>query len=137
MPNNQAILDRIYRDLGQLGYAPVRSRFAVTLGNVIVRYADNTMSGPMGGVSPANAPHLGLGAGNPGTLQLSGLLDAHAAIADIFVDETDFVLLRLVSQFANDIVVVAGDTASVDDEIGDGAQLMYLPADANLKVLGQ
>jgi len=137
MANKQAILNKLQRDLEQLGLSPVRSAYAVTLGNVIVRYLDNAMSGPMGGVSAANAPYLGLGAGNPGQIEISGLLDADAALTDIFVTESDLTVLRLCSQFANDIVVLAGDTASVALANGAGTQLAYLPADANLRVLGQ
>lgn len=137
MPNKISILNKLARDLEQLGYSPVRSAYAVTLSNCIVRYSDNTMSGPMGGVSDANAPYLGLGAGNPGVLQISGLLDADAALTDIFAAEADLVVLRLCSQYANDVQVVAGDTASVAATIGAGAQLAYLPSDANLRVLGQ
>lgn len=141
MANKVAILNKLQRDLEQLGLAPVRTAYAVTLGNCIVRYGDNTMSSPMGGVSPATSPFLGLGAGNPGFIQIAGLLDADAAITDIFVTASDLQLLRLCSEFASDIQVIKGDTASVADPLGDysvaGDELAWISADANLRVLGQ
>lgn len=137
MANKKAILDRLYRDLQQLGHSPVRSTYAVTLGNCIVRYKDNTMSGPMGGVSDAAAPFLGMGAGNPGVIQISGLVDADVAITDIFITAADLEVMRLCSGFANDVQVVAGDTASVGSAYGAGTELALLSASADLRVLGQ
>jgi hypothetical protein len=137
MANKNDILNKIHRDLGQLGLSSTRTTYAVKIGNLIIRYLDDTMSGPMGGVSDASAPYLGLGAGNPGAIEVSGLLDADNAITDLLATEDDLKAFRICSMYGNSIAVLAGDTASADSENGAGTQLAYLPSDATLKVLGQ
>ena len=138
MGNRVQILDKVQRNLESIGLAPTRSSADVlTIGNLIVRYEDADIQSPMGGVSDAASPFLGIGIANPGVVTLSGLLDADAALADLFVDIDDYRVLSVCKGFANDIVLKAGNTASAAATNGTGAELGRLEGHPDLIGLGQ
>lgn len=138
MGNRVQILDKVQRNLEQIGLTPTRTGAnVITIGNLIVRYEDADIQSPMGGVNDGSAPFLGIGIANPGVVTLSGLLDADATLASLFVDIDDYRVLSVCKGFANDIVLKAGNTATAADTNGTGAELGRLEGHADLLGLGQ
>lgn len=133
MANDVQILDKIQRNLEQAGITVTRGASKVTAGNVKIQYQDAVIQAPMGGIDDSASPFLGIGVGNPGQIIVSGLLDADAALADIFVTETDLRVLRVACGMANTILVKAGRT---DDSIL-AATLATLEGHVDLLGMGQ
>lgn len=118
MANKSAILDKIVRNMGQRGYASavVRSGDTVlvtkTGGDVLtVSYVDKSVQSPMGGVSAAASPFLGIGVAAPGALKIKGAA-AETSIAAIFDTVEAIQLLNEMSGYANDIVIERGDNTT-------------------------
>jgi hypothetical protein len=117
MSNNAAILDKVVRNMLQRGYAnTVVSGSSVlvtkTGGDVLtVSYVDKAVQSPMGGVSAASSPVLGIGIAAPGSLKIKGAA-AENTIAAIFDTVEALALLNELAGFANDIVVEAGGTTT-------------------------
>jgi hypothetical protein len=113
MANSKQILDRVARNLDQLGLAYTRSGNNVVLTNgsnaITVSYIDASILSPMGGVSPASAPYLGIGVGNPGQIQLKSSSTAADNISDVIDSVAAATLLHMVSGFANDIILENSD----------------------------
>ena len=140
MANREQILDKIKRNLEIRGITVDADSVSATTGfrylqagNITIHYEAADISSPMGGVSDAAAPFIGIGVANPGNVIIAGLLDADAAIADVLVDETDLQILRICSGFANDIKIKAGRT----DLSILAANLAVLPGHADFNGLGQ
>ncbi len=133
MANREEILDKIQRNLEQLGITSTRSASKVEAGNIKVQYEDADILSPMGGIDDTTTPFLGIGTANPGKIIVSGLLDADTVIADILVDDTDLRILRVCTGFANTIAVKAGRT---DDSIL-AADLALLEGHVDLLGMGQ
>ena len=138
MANRDAILDKIRRNLEMLDITidadtVSNGQRKLEAGNVKIQYADADISSPMGGVSDSSSPFLGIGIANPGSLILSGLLDADTTIASVLADETDLRVLRVCSGMANDITIKAGRT---DDSVL-AADLATMPGSSDVKGLGQ
>jgi hypothetical protein len=119
MANKEAMLDKIARNLKQRGLseaAVVRTASGVSVtkngGDVLtVSYVDKSVQSPMGGVSPASSPYLGIGVAAPGSLKIKGSA-AETTLAAIF-DTTEAVqLLAECSGYGNDIVVERGDNTT-------------------------
>jgi hypothetical protein len=112
MANGKFILNKIARNLEQYGLVVARgSADQVLVAGLVVSYVDASIQSPMGGVSDASSPFLGIGIANPGKLKIKGAAGENA-IADIFVDAADLNVLAVVARFANDVVVEAGDSAA-------------------------
>lgn len=117
MANRSPILDKIVRNLLQRGYPNVvRSDDSVlvtkTGGDVLtVTYVDKNIQSPMGGVSAAASPFLGIGVAAPGSLKIKGELAA-TTIAAIFDTVEALVLLNELAGFANDIIVESGGSTA-------------------------
>jgi hypothetical protein len=113
MANRSPILDKLVRNMLQRGYAnTVRSGDSVlvtkTGGDVLtVTYVDKSIQSPMGGVSAAASPFLGIGTAAPGLLKIKGAA-AETTIAGIFDTVEALALLNELAGFANDIVVESG-----------------------------
>lgn len=140
MANSGAILDKIRRNLEFQGItvtadgvSATTSRRYLQAGNVTIHYQDADLASPMGGVPDTSSPYLGIGIANPGSLVLAGLVDADTTVADIFVSENDYRILRVCTGFANDIAVKAGrtDLSILDDD------LMTLPGDPDRIGMGE
>lgn len=140
MANREQILDKIKRNLEIRGItvdadsvsASTGERY-LQAGNITIHYELADVASPMGGVSDAASPFLGIGVANPGSIIVAGLLDADAAIADVLATEEDLQILRICSGFANDIKVKAGKT----DLSIIAANLAVLPGHADFNGLGQ
>lgn len=113
MANKEQILDKVVRNMKQRGYASV-ARVGATVevtktgGDVlVVSYVDKNIQSPMGGVSAASSPFLGIGTAAPGSLKIKGEFDA-TSIAAIFDTVEALALLNELAGFANDIIVESG-----------------------------
>lgn len=133
MGNDVQILDKIQRNLESAGIAVVRGSSKLEAGNIKIQYEAADIQSPQGGIDDAVSPFLGIGIANPGSLIVSGLLDADSAIADIMVNEDDLRIMRVASGIGNTIKVKAGRT---DDSILD-ANLAVLEGHVDMLGMGQ
>lgn len=127
MSNPVQVLDKIKRNLDAVGVAATRNSTTVTAAGLTISYVDAAIQSPMGGVSDASAPFLGIGIGNPGTIKVKGAAGENS-IAAIFVNAADLAVLACCARFANDVVVEAGDTTT---------ELARLAGHPDLKMMGQ
>jgi hypothetical protein len=128
MGNSQQILDKVSRNLDQLGISNSRAANGVNViaDSLVISYEDADIQAPVGGVSPDVSPYLGLGIGNPGQIKIKG--DAgENTLADIWTSEARMRILRVCSGHANDIIVEAGDTT---------AELARMPGHQDLLGMG-
>lgn len=132
MANSAQILDKIVRNMKQRGVsAVVRNASSVSVtktgGDVLtVSYVDKAIQSPMGGVSAAASPFLGMGIAAPGSLKIKGAA-AESSIAAIFDTAEAIELLAEMSGYANDIVIESGAST---------AQLARLKGHADLLGMG-
>lgn len=133
MANDVQILDKIQRNLEQIGITVARDGAKLEAGNIKVQYQAAVIESPMGGIDDSASPFLGIGIANPGQIIVSGLLDADTAIADVLVDADDLRILRVVSGHGNTILVKAGRT---DDSIL-AADLAVLEGHVDMLGMGQ
>lgn len=127
MSNPVQVLDKIKRNLDAVGVAATRNATSVTAAGLTISYVDASIQSPMGGVSDASSPFLGIGIGNPGVLKIKGAAGENA-INTIFAAAADLAVLACCTRFANDVVVEAGDTAT---------ELARLAGHPDLKMMGQ
>lgn len=119
MANKEAMLDKIARNLKQRGLAEsavVRTSSGVSVtktgGDVItVSYVEKSVQSPMGGVSPAAAPFLGIGVAAPGSLKVKGFAGENTIAAIVDTAEALQVMQELAG-YANDVIVEAGDSTT-------------------------
>ena len=118
MANKEAILDKIVRNMTQRGKSAERVNDTVeytkvggTGDTLTVSYEDKDLQSPMGGVSDAASPFLGIGIASPGSLKVKG--DAgENTVAAIFDDGDSLELLAELAGYANEITVEAGDSTT-------------------------
>lgn len=112
MANKKFVQDKIARNLEQYGLAVTRgSAGEVLAAGLTVSYIDAVIQSPMGGVSDAASPFLGAGVQNPGKLKIKGAAGQNT-LGAIFGTADDLTVLAVVTRFANDVVVEAGDTTA-------------------------
>lgn len=98
MANRIQVLDKIKRNLDQLGIANVRGQSDITVLGMVISYQDADIAKPEGGIDDQASPFLGIGIGNP------GLIAIDAGGSDL--DSLDKLrVLRVCSGHANDIVM--------------------------------
>ena len=129
MGMKEQILDKIKRNLDQLGIDASRNQDDVTLdaSSRIISYVDSDLKKPMGGVDPQQSPLLGIGIANPGQLNMKGD-GGENTIAAILDDEDTLRAWGVMGNFANDKVLEAGDTT---------AQLARVEGHEDLPGMGQ
>lgn len=94
--------------------------------DLTVSYVAAAIDLPMGGVSPASSPFLGIGVVNPGQLKLKSASTAADTIADVMDSLVAAKLLHILSGMGNDIVLENSDatyTATIrgnPDNLGMG-----------------
>ena len=111
MANGVQILDKIQRNCQQRGISVSRtSATALIAAGITITYTAAVIDGPMGGVSDALAPFLGIGIANPGKIALSA---NPASLAELQV-------LRIVCGHANTVVIPAGELPGSSDLNGMG-----------------
>lgn len=114
MANSRQVLDKISRDLAQLGIANTRgSANEVIVANgsnqLTVSYVAASIQLPLGGVDGAVSPFLGIGIANPGKLKLKSSSTAADSIADVIDSTTAAQILANMAGHANDIVLENSD----------------------------
>lgn len=108
------IMAKIARNCAQLGLT-VNSNTgaAVVIDNgsndLTVSYVAASIDLPMGGVSPASSPYLGVGVVAPGQLKMKSASTAADTIADVMDSLVAAKVLCVLSAFANDIVLENSD----------------------------
>jgi len=115
MANKEAMLDKIARNLKQRGLseaAVVRTASGVSVtktgGDVLtISYVDKSVQSPMGGVSPASSPYLGIGVAAPGALKVKGAA-AESTIAAVLDTSEALNVMAELTGFGNDVIVESG-----------------------------
>lgn len=122
MANDMEILQKIYRNLKQMGYTVSMSGASVVVDNasndLTVTYVAASIQGPMGGVSDAAAPYLGIGVGNPGVIKVTSAINTSGDMTDILDSATSAQVLAVVSSFANDVLLSNSDGSFTADVRG-------------------
>lgn len=127
MANSVQILNKLARNLDMLGVSYTRAATTLTVSGLIVSYVDASISGPMGGVSAASAPYLGIGVANPGKIKIKGA-SGETTVAGMIDSETNARVLALVCAFGNNVILESGDSTT---------QLAEIPASVDMVGLGQ
>ena len=119
MANKDAVLDKIARNLKQRGIpAASIARGASTVsvtktgGDVLtISYVDKSVQSPMGGVSPASSPYLGIGVAAPGALKVKGAA-AETTIAAVLDTVEALQVMAELTGFGNDVIVESGGSTA-------------------------
>lgn len=111
------ILDKLARNAEMLGLT-VNSRgasgsFVVenASNDLTVDYVDASIASPMGGVSDAAAPFLGIGIANPGKIRIKSAISTADTIADVLDSAVAAKVLAMCAALANNIVLENSDAA--------------------------
>lgn len=110
------IMAKIARNCAQLGLTVnSNSGAAVVIENgsndLTVSYVAASIDLPMGGVSPASSPYLGVGVVNPGKLKLKSAISTADTIADVLDSAVAAKVLMVLAGFGNDLVLENSDAA--------------------------
>ena len=121
MANRKQILAKLARNAAQIGLTVVsQSDTAVVIDNgsndLTVSYVDASIQSPMGGVSDAAAPFLGIGIANPGKIKIKSASTANDDMSDILDSAVAAKVLCLCAGNANNIILENSD-ASFSAEI--------------------
>ena len=125
MANSVQMLDKIKRNLDQVGVPATRNASSVTAAGLTISYTAATIQSPMGGVDGDSSPYLGIGVANPGKLKVKGA-GGENTIAAMLVSEADLKVLATCTRFANNVTLEAGDTATQLAEIPGHADLLSM-----------
>jgi len=127
--NKVQILKKIKRNLDMLSIAATADATSVTVTatGMVISCVDADIAKPLGGIDGSVSPFLGIGVANPGCIKVKGG-SGENTIAAIMTTDTDMIVLRQVMQFANDVIIEAGDTT---------AELARVPSDVDVRSLGQ
>ncbi len=131
MANGTQILNKIARNLGQLGIATASDVNAVVVqvagvADLKISYQTADIAAPLGGVSGDVSPFLGIGTANPGKIVIQGAA-GDVAIANIIDTAQRAQVFAVCAAFANDLVIKAFD----------GTELGQIRGHADLFGLGQ
>ena len=110
----EALLDKIARNCRQLGLTVnSHSGTAVVVENgsndLTVSLVDASILAPMGGVSGAVSPFLGIGVAAPATIKVKSASTAADTIADVLDSAVAAKLLKMLGGFANDVLLENSD----------------------------
>jgi hypothetical protein len=130
MANGKQILDKLARDLEMLGMTVTRGASnSVIVDNasndLTLSYTAASIQSPMGGVSDASAPYLGIGVANPGKIKIKSASTAADAFSDVIDSLIAAKVLAVVAGFANNIELENSD-ATYTAEIRSNADLIGL-----------
>lgn len=108
-----AILDKVARNLDQVGLAYTRTSTSVVVTNggnaLTVSLVDAVIGAPQGGVDPTVSPFLGIGVSAPSTIKMKSASTATATIAAVIDSDIAARVFRLLCGFANDVVLENGN----------------------------
>ena len=124
MANKKAVLDKIARNLDMLAIPNSRgSANEVIVDNasndLTISYIDASIQSPMGGVSDAASPFLGIGIANPGKLKIKSSSTAADTIADVIDSIMAARVLAVCAGMANNIVLENSDATFSGEIRGD------------------
>ena len=137
MANSVQILDKIAR-AAELEGLTVNSHTADQVivddggDDILIKYQAASIQEPMGGVSDASSPYLGIGVANPGYIVFSKNAAGNDAIADVFDTAVAVKMFSICCGFANDVSVQDGN-----EGIGTSAELVRVKGMNDLVGLGQ
>ena len=137
MANSVQILDKIARAAEMAGLT-VNSHTATAVviddgaNDILIKYQTADISSPMGGVSDASSPFLGIGIANPGYLVMSPNAVGDKTIAQVFVNATNVEVFSILCGFANDVSVHDGN-----EGVGTSAELVRVAGLSDQIGLGQ
>lgn len=118
MANKVQILDKISRNLQQMGIATTRGAAAeVQVAGMTISYEDADISKPEGGIDGTVSPFLGIGVANPGKIKI----DLGGAGLDSLVKVK---VLRACSGHANDIKLANSGAAAIDGDLPGTADML-------------
>ena len=124
------ILDKLARNLQQMGVSATRSATSVVIASANVgsiSLVDASIQSPMGGVDGSVSPFLGIGVAAPCKIKIKGAAGKNT-LAAILASSADAVVLAACARPANDIIIEAGDTTT---------QLAEIPGHPDMLGMGQ
>jgi hypothetical protein len=124
--NSVQILNKIKRNLDMLGITATRNATSITVDNATISCVDASIQSPMGGVSGATSPFLGMGIVAPGQIKIKGNA-GETSVSLVISSELRAKVLAVVCAFANDVVIEDGDSTT---------QLALIPGNVDLKMMG-
>ena len=111
MGNSIAILNKLARNLQILGLTIAsQSQTAVVVSNgsnnLTISYDAPTFTpAVIGGVDPSVSPYLGIGAANPGQIQITSAISTNSSIADVIDGAVAAQVFASCASMANDIIL--------------------------------
>lgn len=121
------IMAKIARNCEQRGLTVVNSGSTLVVDNgsndLTISYVAASIDLPMGGVSPASSPFLGVGVVAPGTLKCKSASTAGDAITDVLDSLTAAKVLCVLVGIGNDILLENSD-ATFSQTIRGNADLL-------------
>lgn len=124
------ILDKLARNLQQMGVSATRSATSVVIASANVgsiSLVDASIQSPMGGVDGSVSPFLGIGVAAPCKIKIKGAAGKNT-LAAILASSADAVVLAACARPANNIIIEAGDTTT---------QLAEIPGHPDMLGMGQ
>ena len=123
MANKKQILAKIARNAKQIGLTVNNeSQTAVVIENgsndLTVSYVDASIQSPMGGVSDASSPFLGIGVANPGKIKIKSSSTANDNITDVIDSVVAAKVLHLCAGKANNIILENNDATFSAEILG-------------------
>lgn len=113
MASKKHILDKIYRNCQAYGLTVSRSGDNVVVDNAsndfTISLVDADIQSPMGGISDAAAPFLGIGVANPSRIKMKSSSTANDDISDVIDGSVALLVFHLLSGFANNIILENSD----------------------------
>ena len=127
------VINKIKRNLDMMGIANTESnvggqpQVTITSTGAVIAYQQLDLKAPLGGVDPSVSPFLGIAQANPGQITLQGAA-GQDTLGAILVNSDVVRAFGMICGFANDKIVLAGDTS---------AQLAYVEGHETLFNMGQ
>ena len=124
------ILDKLARNLQQMGVSATRSATSVVIASANVgsiSLVDASIQSPMGGVDGSVSPFLGIGVAAPCKIKIKGAAGTNT-LAAILASSADAVVLAACARPANNILIEAGDSVT---------QLAEIPGHPDMLGMGQ
>jgi len=125
MANSVQVLDKVARNLNQLGVPAVRGASSVSAAGLTISYVSASVQSPMGGADKDASPFLGIGVAAPGKLKIKGAAGENS-LAAILDTAAAVNVLAVCSRFANNLQIEAGDSASVLVELAGHTDLLMV-----------
>ena len=137
MANSVQILNKIARAAEMAGLT-VNSHTATAVivddgaDDILIQYENADIDSPMGGVSAAASPFLGIGTANPGYIVFSRNAAGNDTVATVFDTATAVKMFAICCGFANDVAVMDGN-----EGVGTAAELARVAGIPDVVNVGQ